>query len=97
MTRDPHARKRLSEARRLAEAKGRPFEVWEGDGNTPQRYTCPRHPGHRLTLQELRHAPPDPAAWRYLVRRGAGEAQHASSGLAALADAYALALYGAPA
>lgn len=97
MTRHQPAHKRLSEARRLAEAKGRPFEVWEGDGGNPQAYTCPQHPGVRLTLQQLRTAPPDPAAWLYLVRAGESEPLPATTGLDALADAYALALEGAPA
>jgi len=70
MTRDPHARKRISSARRLAQTEGRPFEVWEGDGQQPQRFTCPDHPGAELSIHELRHAPPDPGAWRYVVPHG---------------------------
>jgi len=98
MTPQQSIRNRISAARHAAQAAGRPFEVWEGDGRTPQAFTCPMHPGQRLTLHQLRTAPPDPAAWLYLAPHGTtGNAEQPVTALDALSDAYSLALYGAPA
>lgn len=85
-------RSRVEGARHAADVAGRPFEVWEGDGRTPQAFTCLGHPGQCLTLQELRTTPPNPAAWLYLMPHGTTP-QHTT----ALSDVYPLALDGAPA
>lgn len=62
---NPYGR-HLDRARTLAKASGRRFELWTGDGRTPQRYTCSEHPGVALTIAELRDLDPDPTAYRYL-------------------------------
>lgn len=56
---------RMLRARKLAELAGRRLEVWTGDAGTPQRYTCPDHPGKALTWAELRALGSDPAAHRF--------------------------------
>lgn len=58
--------RKLDRARTLAKVSGRRLELWAGDGRTPQRYTCPEHPGVALTITELHALDPDPTAYRYL-------------------------------
>lgn len=49
----------------LAAASGQRFEVWTGDGNTPQRFSTPSRPGVALTFAELRALERDPGVYRY--------------------------------
>lgn len=58
--------RQVDRARTLAKVAGRRLELWTGDGRTPQRFTCPEHPGVALTIGEIRALDPDPTAYRYL-------------------------------
>lgn len=59
--------RQLDRARTLAKVAGQRLELWTGDGRTPQRFTCPNHPGRALTMPELRALEPDPDAYRYAL------------------------------
>lgn len=91
---------RIARVRGVAQAEGRALEVWEGDGRTPQGFTCNAHPGRSLSMRELRESPPNPRAWRYVVPNGtaAAEANRTKQrrlnggAIAALDDALARAL-----
>lgn len=57
---------RLQQSRAAAEAAGRRLEVWTGDGQTPQRFTCPDHAGVALTWAELLAGRRESDAWLFV-------------------------------
>lgn len=62
----PFREYRLQQSRAAAEAAGRRLEVWTGDGQTPQRFTCPDHAGVALTWAELLAGRRESDAWLFV-------------------------------